>query len=433
MRIARLIAIFMLFWLAGVGGGCSLLGYTEALLTVTITNDNNQLLAVEGRSNLPDATPVRITLSEDGSSLVQNQTSLQKGSFVSTLDLGMVPGNSALSLEVALEPANGPESVRRQTGEYGQYLIGSQVEEEGKNYRVVERLRLVLPMNRREAAIRRVQMGNYGPGVAALEDVLAVDPQNPELQGWLAVALLNRDPLEDVYGSRAYTLLEKIEPRQLSALLRQRSAHWRARLALLRSEYQKKAQRQEEIERHKAILAARKLEIVAGKSLGGVDLGLSAASVYEMAVPEKYPLWRGEVIFYNMPDRPVSVYFDAKSGRVIELNTESPEYLLAGKLRVGSPLSDVELIYPEGHLNMGMDRQLSDGNLMAYGEYSCPQGLIFHIKRISMVDGLILSDQVESISVVPPFEWVYDEDTRAEAEAEAAQEMVQQGSYPRAE
>ena len=82
---------------------------------------------------------------------------------------------------------------------------------------------------------------------------------------------------------------------------------------------------------------------------------------------------------------------------------------------------------------MGMDRQLSDGNLMAYGEYSCPQGLIFHIKRISMVDGLILSDQVVSISVVPPFEWVYDEDTRAEAEAEAAQEMVQQGSYPRAE
>ncbi|MGN0011910.1 MAG: hypothetical protein ACI37J_01150, partial [Candidatus Bruticola sp.] len=119
----RLTALFVL---SAFLAGCSLLGYFDANLSVSVTNDKNHLLAVEGRTSMPDDTPVSVVLREEKEVLAKVSTTVESGVFAVTLDLSTAPGNCALNLDIILDPSQGPESVQKVTGKRGEYLYGEQ-------------------------------------------------------------------------------------------------------------------------------------------------------------------------------------------------------------------------------------------------------------------------------------------------------------------
>ncbi len=428
----------VLLLLLGLASACSFFGYISAELSVSVTNDNNHLLAVEGHSNLPDLTPVIVSLREDHDIIVKGNGALKNGAFFVSLDLGNAPGNSALSLEVMLDPSQGPESVKKLTGEHGDLLIGEQVENVGENSVVVDRLRLVLPMNKRQAAIRRVEAGDYKKGIAALEDIMLVEPEEQEVMAWLAYALLSHDSHEDALGSRAYGLLASVDIKKLNEPIRTYCKGWHERWKALRENQKVEQARLKAIRQAKAEREADKNRLIPGVSLGGVKLGMSAKEVYALAIPDKYPAWSNDIVIYHMPDRDVEVHFDGQTSRVIEVHTESNSFALKNNIRVGSTLNAVQNIYSDGRLNMGEYEYLNDGSMVAFGEYTCPDGLIFYVKRMATNDGIWLGDKVKGISVVAPFQWSESDLKELEeaAKLKAAkdgQAMVSEDSYPKAQ
>ncbi|MGM9999170.1 MAG: hypothetical protein ACI38Q_07245 [Candidatus Bruticola sp.] len=415
--------------------GCSFFGYFAAELSVSVTNDKNHILAVEGRSNMPDETPVSVSLREDKDIIAKGNALVKNGNFAVTLDLSTAPGNCALTLEVILDPSKGPVSVQKITGQHGEFLYGKQVEEVGNYCYLTERLRLVLPMSRRMVAIRRAMAGDYGQAVVSLEDILAVEPNDEEIKAWLAYSLLSRDPHEDKLGSQAYELLGSINVKKLNEPIASYCSQWQERLVFLKAKSSAEAGRKAAIAKNLAAKAALKTRLEAGKFLGGVYLGTTARKVYELAIPDKYPVWSGDVVIYHMPDRNVEVYFDGKTSEVVEVHTADSKFAAKNNVGVGSTLGEVAGAYPSGRLTMGQPEPQSDGNIVTFGEYSCPEGLIFYIKRLSTGDGLILSENVRGLSVIPPFEWDNDNaepDEEAAISADKAGEaIVNSGSYPR--
>ncbi|MGM9992116.1 MAG: hypothetical protein ACI376_04600 [Candidatus Bruticola sp.] len=415
--------------------GCSFLGYFAAELSVSVTNDKNHILAVEGHSSMPDETPVSVVLREEKDVIAKSITSVKRGAFAVALDLSTAPGNCALTLEVVLDPSKGPASVQKITGKHGEFLYGSQVEEIGNSCFLAERLRLVLPMSRRMVAIRRAMAGDYGRAIANLEDILAVEPNDEEVKAWLAYSLLSRDPHEDKLGSRAYELLGSINLKKLSEPISSYCGKWQERLIALKSKKSAEIARKAAIAKNLAAKAALKDRLEAGSFLGGVYLGAPARKVYELAIPEKYPAWLGDVVTYRMPDRNVEVYFDGLTSEVIEIHTEDPKFAAKNNVGVGSTLGDVAAAYPNGRLTMGQPEPQSDGNVVTFGEYSCPEGLVFYIKRLATNEGLILSEKVRGLSVIAPFEWDSDQaelDESVEKSADLAGEaIVNSGDYPK--
>lgn len=428
----RLVALFVLsVFLAG----CSLWGYFDANLSVSVTNDKNHLLAVEGRTSMPDETPVSVVLREDKEVLAKGGTVVKNGAFAVTLDLTTAPGNCALNLDITLDPSQGPESVQKVTGKRGEYLYGEQVKEVGNLYLLTERLRLVLPMDRRAVAMRRAMAGDYNLAIDSLEDMLVVEPNDQDLKAWLAYSLLSRDPHEDKLGSQAYQLLGAVKANQLGEPVRTYCQKWLDRLQQLKAEQAKENERKAAIAKTLAKRAALKNKLEAGKFLGGVFLGATAKEVYELAIPDIYPTWSGEVVIYHMPDRNVEVHFDGKTSEVIEVHSEDPKFAAKNNVGVGSPLSEVAGAYPDGRLTMGIAEAQSDGTSVAFGEYACPEGLVFYIKRLIAADGLILSETVKGLSVIPPFQWDSDEaelDEDVEMNAHrAGQALVDDSRYPK--
>ncbi len=427
--------IAALFVLSVFLAGCSFLGYFDADLSVSVTNDKNHLLAVEGRTSMPDETPVSVVLREGKEVLAKGSASVKSGAFAVTLDLSTAPGNCALNLDIVLDPSKGPESVQRVTGKRGEYLYGEQVEEVGNLYLLTERLRLVLPMDRRAVAIRRAMSGDYNLAITNLEDMLAIEPDDQDLKAWLAYSLLSRDPHEDKLGSQAYQLLGSVKVERLSEPVRTHCKKWVRRLQQLKAEQAKESERKKAIAKTMAKREALKGKLEAGKFLGGVYLGSTAREVYELAIPDKYPAWSDEVIVYHMPDRNVEVHFDGKSSEVIEVHSEDPKFAAKNNVGVGSSLLEAAGAYPDGRLTMGPAEAQPDGTSVAFGEYSCPEGLVFYIKRLTATDGLILSEKVKGLSVVPPFQWDSEEvelDEGTEINANRAGEaLVDDNSYPK--
>lgn len=412
--------------------GCSLFGYVAADLMISVTNDNNMLMSVEGKTNLPDATPVRIYLKEQDKVISNGDAVVEKGSFADTIDLSYAPGNSALTLEVIVDPTEAPKEVQRVIGERGEFMIGDQLEEIGNANCLVERLRIVLPMSKRKVAIRRIQAGDYGLGLVNLENIIESDPHDEEAKAWMAIALLNKDASENTVGSRAYNLLNSINLHNLHEPLRGTCMRWKERWDREESVARKERERKDTIAKNKAKLDATRYQIKPGEYLGGVFIGSEAKDVYSLAVPQKYPSPNSNgIIKYNMPDRPITVYFDNSTSRVIEVYTEDATFSLVGNVGVGSTLSSVQKHFPNGRLHMDEDEYLPDGMIFAFGTYSCPEGIIFKIKRLCTNEGVIVRNAVVGMSVVAPF--ALPEEDVEESQEEAKGSIFGDAGYPQAQ
>ncbi|MBQ7502804.1 hypothetical protein IJT93_08875 [bacterium] len=410
--------------------GCSFLGYVSTDLSVSLTNDSNRLLTVEGKTSLPDGMPLRITLKEDGETISGGRTVVKNGRFAETVDLSGAPGNCMLNLDIVADPSEASPEVQDIVGSRGEYLLGEQLEDIDGSTCVTEHKRIILPMDKREVAIRRVRCGDYNLGIVGLENVLSANPDDQEAKAWMAYALLNNDPRENEVGSRAYDLLHSVNVRNLPEPLRSGCVKWLGKWEIKETAARKERERKANIARTNALLEAKKKVIEPGVGLGGVYIGATARDVYKLAIPDKYPAWTDGAVYYKMPDRDVEVFFDSKSGRVIEAHTANTLYSLRGDVGVGSKIESVKKYFPEGRLEMDEAKPQQDGSFVAFGKYLCPEGIIFDIKRILGNDGVVVSERVRGMSVVAPFAVDLESPDDSAVEAEAPIDF-NEGKYPK--
>lgn len=397
MRVRTLVLLLLL----ALPTGCGVFQARSVSLEAAVVNDGNLVLTVEGAGDLPEAAPVSAELLLGQRILGRGRAVLRHGRYFLTLDVSQAPGNTPLVLEVSFDPTAAPASVRREVGAEGERMVGSQVEEEGGRLRVVERLRVVLPMSRRDAAIRQVQAGDFAAAIAGLEPVVEKFPEDREAAAWLALAHLQRNPGERKPGSRAHQLLAAAVGSGLSEPSASQARDWLDRLdreatrAALRREVEDA--RQAELARQEK----RRTEIVPGRSLGGIDLGMEAREVFGQHAPDRFPAFAGGTETVRLGKLEVEVDLDGASLRVTRVATTSPKFRLPGDLGVGSPLMAFQERLPGGVASFGPVERGEDGVRRAHGRCEFPEGLALEVERTLDEIGLPI-DEVVGLEIVPP-------------------------------
>lgn len=387
-------------------------GYKSYYLSTEIINDANKILTVEGHTNLPSGSPITSIIADDSAhTLARGECIAEKGAYCLALDLSMVPGNKNVILEVYCDPVTASDKVKSILGDDGRYMMGSQIEETTAGNRLMQRTHLVLPMSRRDAAIKSVQLGDYSLGVSGLEGITDQNPDDKEAQGWLALALLQHNPSERQIDSRAYGILKKIDPSTLQAPLKNSCQVWFDKINAEAAEIREKRNRAEAIRLAKVQREQMKKTIQPGVSLGGVKIGATFKEAVAACPPSLYPSWDAPIVKYTMQDRGVTVFFDKETKRVDALSTRRPKTGLKGGVNIGSSLNDALPYYPGGRSRILEHKKTADGKI-SVGEFIHPSGLILTFRREYGLFGPV-NDEIIEMMVIAPFNW----DDFAEEEA----------------
>ncbi len=384
--------------------GCSMFGYKSYFLSTELINDANKILTVEGRTNLPSGSPITSIITDDSEhTLARSEGLAENGAYCLVLDLSMVPGNKNVILEVYCDPVSASDKVKSILGDDGRYMMGSQIEETPAGNRLMQRTHLVLPMSRRDSAIKSVQLGDYSLGVSGLEGIIDQNPDDKEAQGWLALALLQHNPAERQVDSRAYGILKKINPDTLQNPLKNSCQVWFDKINAEAAEAREKRSRAEAIKLAKRQREQMKQTIKPGVSLGGVKIGATFKEAVAACPPALYPSWNADVVKYTMQDRGVTVYFDKGTKRVDALSTRKPKTGLKGGINIGSSLNDALPYYPGGRSRIIEHKKTADGKI-SVGEFIHPSGLILTFRREYGLFGPV-NDEIIEMTVVAPFSW----------------------------
>ena len=365
-------------------------------LEASVVNDSNRVLTVEGTAELPEGAPVVALLQEGERILGRGRATLRHGRFFMTLDVERVPGNTPLDLEVAFDPLGAPGPVLREVGSEGERMVGDQVEEEGGRLRVVDRLAVVLPMSRRDAALRQVQAGDLVEGAAGLEAVVAQVPEDLEAATWLALARLQRNPAERKPGSTSHRALVAAWEAGLGEPARSEARAWLDRLDRAGQEEAREQARRDDLRRQQEA----RLEIRPGRSLAGVELGMPAGTVFARYTPDRFPAFRGGTETVRLPDLGVEVELDGLTRRVTRVSTSDPRFRLPGDLGVGSPLQAFQERFPGGFGTFPPLQRGPEGVRRARGAWRLPsEGLVLGVERVIDEIGLP-EDEVVELGVV---------------------------------
>lgn len=383
--------------------GCGVLGSFPASVEVHLVNDSNQILALEGTARLPDSAPVSVEIRDADRSLVHGASTVRRGRFFLTLDVARAPGNKPLLLEVVFDPRQAPEEVLAEVGPDGRWMVGEQVhEEEDGRYRVVQAVQVVLPMSRRDAAIRQVQAGDLAAGIAGLEPVVAQERDDLEARAWLALARLQRDPGERIPGSTSHRdLSAAVRSKSLPGMLRSQVSSWLARLDREAAILANKQAWERERRRLQAQREQERWRVRPGRSMAGVELGLEGRVLFAAYPPASLPAPVDGLRRVHLPDLDVEVDLEAQTHRVVRVRTTSERFRLPGQLGVGVPLLAFREHHPDMVATLGPVERDQDGQRTARGEAWLAEGLVLEYERTFAGPGLAL-DIVVGMSVVPP-------------------------------
>ncbi len=383
--------------------GCGVLGSFPASLEVNLVNDSNQILVLEGTAGLPDSAPISAEIRDADRSLAQAGSTVRGGRYFLTLDVARAPGNKPLLLEVVFDPRQAPEEVLAEVGPDGRWMVGEQVhEEEDGRYRVIQAVQVVLPMSRRDAAIRQVQAGDLAAGIAGLESVVAQAPADLEARAWLALARIQRDPGERHSGSFSHRALATVaRSKTLPLVLRSQVSSWLARLdregAILAN--------QQAWERQRRLLKEQRekerWQVHPGRSMAGVALGTEGLVLFAVERPAFLPPPVDGIRTVRLPDLEVEVALEIQSNRVVRIRTTSEDFRLPSQLGVGAPLLAFREHHPDMVATLGPVERDQDGQRTARGEAWLAEGLVLEFERTFAGPGLAL-DVVVAMSVVAP-------------------------------
>lgn len=383
--------------------GCAVWRARPVALEAEVVNDGNRVLTLEGQAQLPDRAPLEAVLTETEERVVaRGRGTVHHGRWFLTLDVSLAPGNTPMDLAVVFDPVDAPSEVQREVGGEGQRMVGEGVEFDGSHPRLVERLRIVLPMNRRDAGIREVMAGDFEAGIAALEPVLERTPGDVEAGAWLGLALLQRYPAERRPRSRAHQALLAARKAGVGEPARSQVEEWLARLEREASLDDRRRERSHEERAARERQERRKRLVEPGRALGGIDLGAEAGVVFGQYRPAAFPTWGTDPVVVTFPQLPgVEVEFDGGTRLVTRISTSSEGQRLEGGLGVGSPFMAFQERFPGLQARFGPLQAGPDGVRRSRGEVRSAEGLLVVVER--EVDDLGLPmDGVVAIGVVPP-------------------------------
>ncbi len=407
---SRWLAVLLVMCLLGCSSACSFFGYKSLRLETTIINDANRLLTLQGKTNLPDGVAVAANIGENGQVLKRTQAAVHEGQYCLLLDVSDMEGNTRYDLEVFTQATLWDDSQKAKFGERGEFMVGRQVEELGDGFKLAEHFVVVLPMAKREAAIRRIKNGDYAYGVANLESIVEEDSHDDQAVAWLALALIHNNQAERHIGSRAYDLLHAAKIEKLPKSLRQQCEIWLERWNAEEEDIRARKERQDAIAYHRSEAKRRLGEIVPGKRMADISIGMDSKRLFSVC-PLRTPLdWNEEIVEFSVPERKVVVYIDSATRKVVEVATSSADLRLAGDLGVGSDMVAIMERFPGGTMSweeIGMVKgsaakgAVDDVVEVSKGEYSHPSGVVFGVRRESLALGLNV-DTVTSVSILAP-------------------------------
>jgi len=368
--------------LALLMAGCGCLRSRSVHLQTDLVNDGNRVLTLEGTGNLPDGSLLSATLKDAERTLGRSRATLGRGRFFMTMDISQAPGNVPLLLEVTFDPRSSSAEVQAQVGHEGQWMLGDQVEEDRESWRLVDRARLILPMNRRDAAIRLVQGGNLVEGIVGLQSVVGQVSEDPEAAAWLALARMQRIPSERQAGSTSHRNLAKAwRVGRLSGALGDEARLWLARLGREQALLERRQAWERERRQAQAARERRRWQVEPGKSMAGVDLGLEAGRFLAEFKADRLPDFSAGNPVVRLTDRQVEVELDAATRRVVRVFSTSERFRLPGDLGVGVPLLVFQERYAGLEVSFGPVQTAADGSRTALGEAVLDEGLVLRVER----------------------------------------------------
>jgi hypothetical protein len=263
----------MLLWGWLLLAGCHLTWVRPVRLDLELTNDRNELLSVEGNTNLPDGALLEARLTQaDGRRWAVGRGWVRAGRYFMVLEVSRCPGFKPLNLDVIFDPLTASSEVQRVVGQRGEAMSGDLLVESHDRYLIVKRTRVILTMSARAMALRRLQQGDGD--VADLQSYLVRHPNDAESLIGLGLAYLKHRPSENHVHSEAYKFLQQgVAARPASNALEMEARLWLSRL-------DEKARREaEERERRKAPTFSSRFVtenlISPGQALGAFQLGMS--------------------------------------------------------------------------------------------------------------------------------------------------------------
>ncbi|MBQ7568497.1 hypothetical protein IJT17_06815 [bacterium] len=387
--------------------GCTVMGYHSVRLETDLVNDGNCLLTIGGATNLPSGIPVVVTLGSNDTVLKRAECRVSKGKYSMVLDVSDLDGNTRFNLDVFTEAALWDRAQQAELGDRGQYMAGRQVEECGNGFRLAQHFVLVLPMEKREAAIRRIKNGDYAYGVAALENIVEQNSDDVQAIAWLALALVHNNQSERYLQSRAYDLLHSLDINKLPKDLREQCQPWLERWEAEEAEARAKKERRDAIAKFRQDAQKRLKSFAPGSYMADISIGEPAKRVFSSCPLRGVLDWNQEAVRFDVPERRVVVFFDPQTRKVAEIVTESSELHHVSGIGVGSDLQRVLEVFPGGSMTWeeqgkrAAEAGIDEVAEVSYGYYSHPKGIVFGVKREVLGIGLNI-DTVTSVSVLSP-------------------------------
>ena len=403
IRLGKRLGIAAL--LLGTCSGCAVMGYHSVRLDTDMVNEGNCLLTIEGTTNLPSGIPVVAALGDNDVILKRMEGRVLKGEYSMVLDVSDLEGNKRFDLDVYTDAALWNKEQQSRLGDRGQYMVGRQVEELGNGFRLAQHFIVVLPMGKREAAIRRIQNGDYAYGIAALDTIVEQDSEDTQAIAWLALALVHNNQSERHLHSRAYDLLHSFDVAALPKNLREQCQSWLDRWEDEEAVERAKRERAEAIAKYRREARERQKAFVPGQHMADIFIGEEARRVFSV-YPLELPLdWNQEVVRFEIPERRVVVYFDPNTRKVVEIATVSEDIKHVSGLGVGSDFQRVLELFPDGSMtwedSTGRTKgaEIDEVAEVLNGYYTHPKGIVFGVKREVLGIGLNI-DTITSISVI---------------------------------
>ncbi|MEW6277498.1 MAG: hypothetical protein AB1758_02665, partial [Candidatus Eremiobacterota bacterium] len=305
-------------------------------LGVEVVNDQNRILSVEGRTNLPDGAPIEALLLDPGADLTvsHGRGTVHSSRYFLQLDVSRAPGGERLDLEVRFDPMLAEPSVRRQVGPRGVGMGGELVEEEEDGRTVlVRRVGVVLPMEGREAAMRAVDPSNPEPGIRRMESYVLRNPQDSEAMVRLALVLLAHREPERHPGSRAHALLSRAYDLNPAGDFGSDAYRWNLYLGQAARELEAQRRIQDAMNQADPRRRLQQMaEVLPGEALGAVRLGVPAGTLFTRFWPDRFPSYQGdEVEKIRIRDlQDVEIGVDPHSRLIVSASTRSEFFRLPG-------------------------------------------------------------------------------------------------------
>lgn len=337
---------------------CHLTWVRRIHLDAELLNDRNQLLIVEGRSNLPDEALIEARLlDKDGRRWSSGKGLIQNGRYYIILEVSRCPGFRPLDLNLFFDPLVASAKVQRYTGTRGQAMEGPLVVDSHDRAMVLLRKRVVLTMSARQANLRRLEAGDGD--IDELQSYLARHPNDAHSLIGLGLAFLKQRPSQRYKDSEAYKMLrEGIRHKPAETNLEMEARLWVARLE------DKDRREKEERERAKAPSYSARFQdqhlVRPGEALGAFELGMgrSFLAMSFRLQPSDQP---NVAFIQEFPG--LRLTFSTKDGKLERIATQDTRFRTQEGIGPGSDLEDLKRVVPGLTIRFGPEETRADGRV----------------------------------------------------------------------